>query len=230
VSIRPVLAAFEGERVMRREPRSLDAYESVLRGFWHFYQRTPDDNAKARSFFEGVAELDPNYSIAFAGIATSHFADIAFGWTDSPTQSTAELERAVDRCVALDPREAVCAMVTGFVHRVAGRLDEEIAAYERAIQLNPSEDAAHYFLGSSLARAGRPDEAIQSVEMAIRLSPHDPLMSNFLGLMGFSHFAAERYEDAVDWTKRSIRAGGGPHYLPQLASRRRRRALRRAGS
>ena len=226
-SIRPEVLAFERERVMRREPQSLDAYESALRGWWHFFKFTRDDNTRARSFFERAAELDPNYAVPFAGIASTHYTDIRFGWSDSPTRSTAEIERAAQRCVALDPREAICAAVVGFVHAVAGQLDEAIAAFERAIQLNPSLAAAHYFLGSSLAIAGRPDEAITSIETAIRLSPHDPMMPVYLGAMALAHFAAERYEDAVDWTKRSVRAsggplvreaGGGPLYWPLLAS------------
>ena len=97
-------------------------------------------------------------------------------------------------------------------------MDEAIAAYERAVQLNPSSAPAHYFLGSSLALAGRPDEAIPSIETAIRLSPHDPMMPVFLGGMGLGHFAAERYDDAVEWAERSVRADSSLFYRGLLAS------------
>jgi adenylate cyclase len=206
-SIRPEVVAFERDRVMRRNPQSLDAYENVLRGWWHFFKFTRDENARARSFFERAVELDPSYAYPFAGIASTHYAEIAFRWSSSPTRSTAELERAAQRCVALDPREATCTVVVGFVHRAAGRLDQAIAAYERAIQLNPSSEVAHYFLGSSLVLTGRPDEAIPSIETAIRLSPHDPMMPAYLSTIGFAHFGAERYDDAVEWAERSVRAG-----------------------
>jgi adenylate cyclase len=78
--------------------------------------------------------------------------------------------------------------------------------------------AAHYFLGSAIAFAGRPDEAIPSIETAIRLSPQDTMMPAYLGAMGLAHFAAERYEDAADWTKRSVRAGGSLYSRGLLAS------------
>ncbi len=115
-------------------------------------------------------------------------------------------------------RQPGTAVVVGFVHRAARQLDESIAAYERAIQLNPSSAPAHYFLGSSLAYAGRPEEAIPSIETAIRLSPHDPMMPTYQGGMGLAHFAAGRYDAAVEWAKRSVRSGGSPFYRGLLAS------------
>jgi adenylate cyclase len=217
-SIGPEVFASEQERMARRDPQSLDAYENVLRGWWHFFKFTRDDNLRARSFFERAAQLDPNYAMPFAGIASTHYADTSFGWTDSPTRSTAELEGAAERCVALDPRDAMCSQVTGFAHRAAGQLGEAIAAFERATQLNPSSSAAHYFLGSSLVFAGRPDKAIASIETAIRLSPHDPMMPFYLSGVGLAHFAAGRYDDAAEWAKRSVGPGSGPLPPSLLAS------------
>ena len=217
-SIRPEVAAVELERVMRRNPRSLDAYENVLRGSWYFFKFTREDNPRARSFFERATELDPDYATAFAWIASTHYVDVTFGWSDSRTRSAAELERSAQRCVALDTREAMCAVVVGFAHRIAGRTDEAVATYRRAIELNPSSAEAHYFLGSLLAFTGRPDEAIPNIETAIRLSPHDPLMSTYLGGMGISHFAAGRYEAAVEWTERSASAKPRSLNLGFLAS------------
>ncbi len=204
---------------MHRNPQSLDAYENALRGWWHAYKATTrDDNARARSFFERAAELDPNYAYAFAGIAATHNLDVVAGWSDAPTRSTAELERAAQRCVELDPRDAGCVMALGQGHQAAGQLDDAIAAYERATELNPSFASARLSLGSALARAGRPDEAIASLETAMRLSPHDPDFPTYLGNVGFAHFVAGRYEDAVEWTKRSIRAGGVPLFWGVAAS------------
>ncbi len=201
-SIFPQLVAFEGKRMMHRNPQSLDAYENALRGWWHANQFTREDNASARSFFERAIELGSNYARAFAGIAVTHFTDSFLGWSDSPTHSHAEFGRFAQRAVALDPRDPICVVTLGYYHTTTGQADEAIAAFEQAIQLNPSDVGAHHGLGVSLLFAGRPDEAIASLKTAMRLSPHDP---NFLGNVGFAHFAAERYEDAIEWTKRSMR-------------------------
>ncbi len=99
----------------------------------------------------------------------------------------------------------------------AGQLDEAIAAFERATELNPSFASAHHSLGTSLVYAGRPDEAIASLETAMRLSPHHPNFALLLARVGLAHFAAERYEDAVEWSKRSIRAGI-PHAWATVAA------------
>ena len=55
-----------------------------------------------------------------------------------------------------------------------------------------------------MAGAGRPDEAIPMIEKAIRLSPQDPLMHEFLFSLASAHFAAGRYEEAVDFARRSL--------------------------
>ncbi len=57
----------------------------------------------------------------------------------------------------------------------------------------------------TLWRTGRSQEAIENIEKAMRLSPHDPLMFMFLSITAFAHFTAERYEEALDWAKRSLR-------------------------
>ncbi len=97
------------------------------------------------------------------------------------------------------------------------RLDEAIAAFERATELNRSFASAHATLGHALTLAGRPEEAIASLETAMRLSPHDPRLQLWFIRTGLAHFGAERYEDAVEWTKRAIRAGGSPIFWANVA-------------
>jgi adenylate cyclase len=55
-----------------------------------------------------------------------------------------------------------------------------------------------------LAATGRPDEGIAKIETAIRLSPRDRGIWVSLQSMGLAHFAAGRYEEAADWTQRSL--------------------------
>ena len=64
---------------------------------------------------------------------------------------------------------------------------------------------AYFYIGSLLATAGRSQEAIENLEKGMRLSPRDPLLFGFLSSIAWAHIAAERYEEAVEWGKRSLK-------------------------
>ena len=57
----------------------------------------------------------------------------------------------------------------------------------------------------ALASSGRPDDGIPMLEKAMRLSPRDPWMQEFLFNTGAAHFIAERYEQAIEFAKKSLR-------------------------
>jgi tetratricopeptide (TPR) repeat protein len=203
--VAPGLRRFESERAARKEPQSLNAWEAAQRGWWHWNNFTKEDNEAARLLFAKAAQLDPRSSQAFGGLAWTHIFDLALQWTDSPDRSIAELDRAAQTSVALDRKDPLGQMALAFAYIVKeGKLDKAISACRLALQLRPSSALGHFLLGQNLARAGRPDEAIEELEKALRLSPKDPMTFLFMYSMAFAHFAASRYEDAVDWAQRSL--------------------------
>jgi adenylate cyclase len=129
-------------------------------------------------------------------------------WTDSPARSIEELKEAARRSVALDGTNPLGQLVLGCACVFDGKRDEAEAAFERALQLNPSFANGYYFLGLWLARWARPEEAIEKLEKAIRLSPKDPVIHFYFYGLAVAHFAAERYEEAVAWSQRSLQARG----------------------
>jgi TolB-like protein len=203
-SMEPELSRFERERVARQPRSDLDAWDSLQRGSWHFYQFSKDENARARVLLEEAAELDPHLARAFVGIAGTHWADIIHQWTDSPARSVAELDRAARRSVALDDKEPSSYLFLAWAYSLAGQEDKALAASELAVQLNPSLAMAHSGRGNFLARTGRPDDATESIEKAMRLSPRDPMMWAFLLGMAVARFVSGRYQDAVEWSQRSL--------------------------
>jgi adenylate cyclase len=203
-SIVPELERAEIERAVRKEARSLDAYDYDLRGRWHFFKSTREDNRKARALFEKSLEADPQYALAWAYIGLTHSRDVIFEWTESREASIDELERAARRCVAIDKDLPACQIAVGVTHNLREEPDTAIAAYERAVRLNPNDLGAHGWLGMALVARGRAEEGIAELEQALRLSPKDPQRSLWLVTMGMAHFAAERYEMAAEWAQRTL--------------------------
>jgi TolB-like protein/Flp pilus assembly protein TadD len=209
-SISPAINEAEFARVARKDPQNLDAYDLVMRAYWHLLKLTPDENSKARSLFERAIELDPQSADAFVGLAYTHWNDTSFQWTDTPAESDAELSRAARRSVELRPNDAEAQMVLSLAYVRSRQADEMIAAAERAVELDPSSAQAHSWLGTFLSGAGRLEEGLSSAEKAIRLSPRDPLLWFYFSNLAMVHFHSRRYEDAAEWARRSIR--GNPEF------------------
>ena len=204
VAIHPELAKVEGERALRGDPISLDAWECAQRGWWHFNQMTQSHNAEARELLERAIALDPRFGWAHFVLSQVHYCDLFFEWTDSPERCLAEVLRAAQACASLDPKDAHGQVALAVAYSLMGQRSEVIAAAERAMELNPSLPMAYLIMGSVLGVTGRPDEGIAVLEKGMRLSPQDPWLFDFLNGVGFAHFAAGRYEEAVEWERRSL--------------------------
>jgi adenylate cyclase len=211
-SLNPALLHAEVARVGRSEPRNLDAYELAMRGTWHLFKG--QETATARSLFERAIELDPQSSRAFTGLAWTHWFDLGLQQTETPARSASELMRAARRAVEADSNNAMAHHVLSLAYATARKPIEMIAASERAIELDPSLAIALSWLANSLSFLGRLDEALASGERTIRLSPRDPMNWLYFHDLATVHFNARRYEDAVEWERRSIQG------WPRLAAGR----------
>ena len=202
-SMYPELMRSEQQLAGRKEPQNLDAWDCAVRGEWHLVKHTNEDNAKARSFYERAAELDPSFARAFGGLAMTHMLEASYGWTDSLARSIDEVNRLARRSLELDEREPLAYVALAHALVLAGQQQQAIAAFERAIELHPNNARSYGQLGFFLSYTGRPDEAIAYIEKSMRLSPKDQLVFLWLTGMGLAHFAKRQYEEAASWLERS---------------------------
>ena len=202
-SINPSLFQAEQARALRKDPRNLDAWELVQRGWSHARRFTKADNERARAYFEQAIELDPLWADPLASLAWTHNFDISHQWTDSPGDSLAELRSWAQRAIEADRQSAVAQLMLGTAHMYSGERRLAIEAFESAVRLNPSSVDARQYLGGALTYAGRSQEAIPVLEDALRLSSrHD--MSDLLSALAFAHFASGQYEAAVERGRQAI--------------------------
>ena len=68
--IEPALAEAEQQRVLRKPPERLDAWEAYQRGLWHFNKYGPEENQTAQTFFRRAIALDPNFAPGHYGYGT----------------------------------------------------------------------------------------------------------------------------------------------------------------
>jgi adenylate cyclase len=174
-AIEPVLAESEQQRVLRKPPKNLDAWEAYQRGLWHFNKYAPEENQIALGFFRQAIGIDPSFAPGHYGYALAlqwdiwHFSERPF----SEVQGTARDEARI--AVSLDDKDAMAHAVLAHIRMWNGEWDAAISEARAALALNPNSAFVISMLGCVLGHGGYHDEALDRLRQAMRASPHDPL-------------------------------------------------------
>ena len=204
-AIEPAMAQAERQRVSRKPPDSLDAWEAYHRGLWHFLNQEPSENQLAKEFFQRAINLDAVFAAGHYALALCSVWD---GWVyaSRPMEGCLVMARPfAQRALALDDADSMSHFVMGFVLHMEGDITGGRSEYERAINLNPSHAWAVGALGGLHANDGHPDEALAALSKAMRASPHDPLTWIWMLWVAAAHFYAGTFQAAVDAADRLIR-------------------------
>ncbi len=173
-AIEPSLRQAEIERVKRKRPENLDAYDLVLRAIPHVYPAMPDGAAKALPLLESALNMEPEYALAHGFAAWSH--EILFARGGAREENRLGATRHAHAAIAHGRDDAIALSLGGFaMGLVAHDRDAARQAFEAALALSPS-CALTYILGSVvMVFAGDADRGIEWGERALRLSPFDPM-------------------------------------------------------
>ncbi len=214
-AIEPSLRLAEAERVKRKRPDSLDAYDLVLQAQAAVYTRMPGPSTKALVLLERALALDPSYALAHAYAAECHHSIYLRGELHEENR-TASIRHA-EAAIEYGQDDALALTFAGFVIGM-DKHDRAAAfsAFEAALTISPSS-AVTYIQGSViLALSGEADRAIEWAERGLRLSPLDPWRSSALVGLAFAYFHHARYEDAVAVARKAAQASPGfsiPHMV-----------------
>ncbi len=173
--IEPALADAEQQRVLRKPPDSLDAWEAYQRGLWHFNRYSPEENKTALNFFRQAIALDPNFAPGHYGYALAlqweiwHFSTRPFSEVQGPARAEAQI------AVSLDDKDAMAHAILAHMMMWNSEWEPAIAEARTAIALNPNSAFVISMLGCVLGYGGYREEALTRLQQAMRASPHDPL-------------------------------------------------------
>jgi TolB-like protein/DNA-binding winged helix-turn-helix (wHTH) protein/Tfp pilus assembly protein PilF len=170
-NLRVRLTGTEQEKIQRRYNASPIAYELYLKGRFYWEKRTKKGLDQAIDYFQQAIHADPNYALAYAGLADSYALLDDWGET-APRDSFPKARMAAQRAIALDASLAEAHVSLAMV-RQAYDWDWVSAEQEfkRAIELNPNYATAHQWYGLYLASFGRFSEAEAEVRRAKELDP-----------------------------------------------------------
>ena len=175
-AIEPSLRKAEIERVRRKRPDSLDAYDLVLRALPFSYGHTEEDAAKAIPLLEKALGLEPGYAAAHAPLAWCYLGRFRSGRSDDDRAVALHHARAA---IAGGADDATALAVAGFIVALLER--DPVTAFtifDRALELNSSNVFALSCSALILSFLGRTETAIERAQHALRLSPFDSLTTS----------------------------------------------------
>lgn len=192
----------ESDRLARKEPEHLAAYDCYLRGSHRLWAFTRESCADARNLFETAIAIDPKLAPAYTMLSHAHLLDYVNRWREAFEDSLKRADELARKAVELDPDDATAQWQMGLILLWFRKHDLSIAAERRAITLSPSLATAHAALGRCLVFAGRPTEGLGPLHTAIRLDPYGSAI--WLHFLAEAEFALRRYEDAAATLQRRI--------------------------
>ena len=207
-AIEPSLRQAEIERVKRKRPDSLDAYDLVLKADSDVNSKMPDRSTKALVLLERALALDANYALAHAYAAHCHHSLFVRAGLHEEHR-TASLRHA-QAAIAHGQDDALALTFAGFSLGMEGYdRAAAFAAFEAALSLSPSS-AVTYLHGSAILAWGEEAErAIEWGERGLRLSPFDPWRVAALVAFAVGYFHRGQYEEAAAAGRKAVQAAPG---------------------
>lgn len=178
-----------------------EAFENYLKGEYHRQKGTPEDTRQSIEFHKKALELDPNYALAFQGLALAYRMAPAYG-TYSPQDSYPMAKEAAMKALSIDPQLGSAHIPLASIKFVydwdfAGAETE----YKTAIRLVPSNAEVHYSYGNFLVAMGRHDEALSELRIAQQF---DPLSLTIASNIAWALYVAGRFDEAETQAKQVI--------------------------
>src|SRR5205809_4307409 len=204
------LTGSEKQMMAARPTADTTAYELYHKGRSLWGKRTGDNIPKAIAFFEQAIARDPNYALAYAGLASAYILSPFYAGADRREAGSKAKEAAL-KALRLDSNLAEAHAALGKVLffseiDLAGAMRE----YKRAIELEPNDATAHHWFGNdTLAALGQFEEAIAEGKRSVEL---DPLSIVINVDLGETFYYARRYDEAARQMRKALEIDSASFY------------------
>ena len=194
-TLRLQLGGREQQLLTKRQTSDPRAYELYLKGRFQWNKRNAEGLYKAIEYFNQAIEIDPQYALAYAGLADVYnLLDI---WAGLPTKETFPRARAAaEKALSIDDQLAEAHTSLAYaIHTYEWDWAAAEREYRRAIELNPNYATAHQWYAEFLTAVGRFDEAEREGSKALALDPMSPIIN---AVVAWNRTMARRYDAAIE--------------------------------
>ena len=207
------LTGSEQHVIAARPTESTEAHQLYLKGRYFWNKRTGNDLKKSIDYFQQAIAVDPNYALAYAGVAD------AYVWLPGYTAGTPrdcypKAKAAATKALQLDDTLAEAHTTLALaIWLYDFDSAQAIREFQRAIELNPNYAIAHQQYGNNtLAALGRFDDAIGEGKRAVELDPLSLVINTDLGS---DYYYARRYDEAIAQLRKTLEMDPG-FYIAHL--------------
>ncbi|MDA4128932.1 MAG: tetratricopeptide repeat protein [Thaumarchaeota archaeon] len=209
------LLSKEKKSIEKKPTTSPEAYTLYLKGRHYWNERTETGVNKAIKYFEEAVKTDPDFALAYSGLADAYLIMSDYSWMD-PAEAGLLAKRNVTRALEIDDSLAEAHASHGLLLSQAWDLSWAERELKRSIELKPNYVAAYQWYAINQAFLGRYEEADEFFARASSLDP----FSRVLGMnRGVILFYLRKYDEANEQLDKVIEANpdfAAPHFWKSL--------------
>jgi TolB-like protein/Tfp pilus assembly protein PilF len=197
------LTGAEKSSIAKAPTANPEAYELYLKGRFFWNKRTGADLRKAIDYFNQAIAKDPNYALAYVGLADSYLLLSSYAAV-SPGESLPPARSALKKALELDDSLAEAHASFGLLATLELDLHRALDELKRAVELKPNYATAHHWLALAHLTLAQFDSAISEAKRAIEL---DPLSLVINADTSWIYFSAHRYDEAEAQVRKTLEIG-----------------------
>jgi TolB-like protein/Tfp pilus assembly protein PilF len=194
--LRARLTGEEETRVVKNQTQNTEAYQLYLQGRFNWNKRTDQTTTKAIELFQQAIEKDPNYAMAYVGLAESYVLD------DTRTDEDAypKIKAAAEKALAIDPTLGEPHAVLGvYFDTYEGDHEAGEREFKKAMELSPNYSTSYHWWAETLVSWGRFDEGLAVYKKALEIDPFSLAIGTDYGI---ALFYARRYDESINELKK----------------------------
>lgn len=190
-------------RLAKSDATDPESYKLYLKGRFYWNRRNAESLKKAIDHFNQAIEIDPNYALAYIGLADSYVLSSAFNYGNSPaTDVYPKAQAAIERALAIDDSLAEAHASLALIHsHYQWNWPAAETEFKRAIELDRGYATAHHWYARHLMAMGRFDEAERELWLAQELDPLSPIVAS---TMGDPFYYRRQYDETIQQNKKAL--------------------------
>src|SRR5438876_11342393 len=204
------LTGSEQHVIAARPTENTEAHQLYLKGRFIWNKRTGTDLKKSIDYFEQAIAADPNYALAYAGVADGYVwlpGYTAGAPRDCYPKATTAAKKALELDDTLAEAHTTLALAIWLYDFDFAQANRE---FQRAIELNPNYATGHQQYGNNtLSALGRVDKAIAEGKRAVEL---DPLSLVINADLGMNYYYARHHDEAIEQLRKTLEMDPGYYY------------------
>jgi serine/threonine-protein kinase len=194
------LTGEQQQRLVKRDTTNAEAYQFYLKGRYYWEKRTAENLTKAIDQFQQAADKDPNYALAYVGLADCYV--LLEDYVGTPASEIYPKAKAfAERALQLDSSLSEAHTSLAYVYINLWQWEQAEEEFKRAIKLDPNYPTAHHWYSLYLRNVGRFDEGMTEIKRAHEL---DPLSLVIGGTLTYAYIVEGDVNSAIAQSKRVI--------------------------